>query len=286
MAAARKIRARKAGAKSRQAEGAGSSPRHTRARLRHTRAPTSVIPAPPSVIPAPQIRHTRACRGYLAARPPPVVPGIRRPKLDLGPKQRLSAARRTEMPCKRRSAGHSGPSTLRTALDMAPKSSLVRRRGGARPTTATPAPLRSVIPALRRGYLDERPPPAVPRIRRPKLDLGPKRRQSAARRTGMPCERRPAGHSGPSALRTGFGAVWGAGAALVEIPAAERGYDGGGGPSGGCQRHSVPRYPANAVRRATPDPQRCEQRWVCPPNQVWGDGEAGVAIPFPSHPRP
>ena len=97
---------------------------------------------------------------------------------------------------------------------MGPKSSLGRRKrvreGGWRRFGALvprmsryPRPS-TVIPALAAGISTRTAPNACPRIRRPKLNLepapgpnrGPKRRPSAARRTGVPCERALAGHSG------------------------------------------------------------------------------------------
>ena len=104
-----------------------------------------------------------------------------------------------------------------------------------------------VIPALAAGISPCPPPNAAPRSVAPDLIWGP---YGGCERRGVPnC---PANgrqrQLGPPALRTALGmgpksslgrrtggarrgleAVWGAGAALGEIPAAERGYDGGVG---------------------------------------------------------
>ena len=204
-------------------------PRHARPTTATPAAPFPAIPTPTTVIPAPR-------RGYLAERgtsapnrpQPSSRPPVRRPKLDLGPIRRWSAARRTEMPCKRASADHStlsaangvgyGPQIKFGATDLG-----ARHAGGDRSPRHchTRAPF-SVIPALRRGYLDERgtsapnrpQPSSRPPVRRPKLDLGPIRRSSAARRTEMPRKRRWRA-TPPSALRTALGwapnQVWGDG---------------------------------------------------------------------------
>ena len=132
--------------------------RNPAAPLRHLRAlsatpvATSAIPAPTSVIPAlAHFRHTRACRGYLAAnstQPPsrPSRPSVTRrhlrhtrahlrhtrtrpsvaPNLIWGPN---GGCRRHSAPrCPaNRVAGQFGTLALRTALGLGPRSSLGRR---------------------------------------------------------------------------------------------------------------------------------------------------------------
>ena len=191
-----------------------------------TGRPTTVIPA---------LR-----RGYLDERgtsapnrpQPSSRPPVRRPKLDLGPKRRSSAARRTGMPCERALADHSTPGAANSVgygpqikFGATEKEHRVMEATGhlppsrPRPTTVIPAPRHrhtrapfSVIPALRRGYLAERgtsapnrlQPSSRPPVRRPKLDLGPIRRPPAARRPEMPCKRRQRS-TPPPALRTALG---------------------------------------------------------------------------------
>ena len=171
------------------------------------RAPFSVIPA---------LR-----RGYLDVRgtdvphhlPTPFTPLFRRPKLDLGPMRRLLAARRSGVPCERalaaaRTLGAANGVGLRPQIKFG-----ATDPGGGRWEVDT-----SRYPRRSAGMTEKG---ARPPVRRPKLDLGAKRRWSAARGTGVSCERALAGHSG----------LW-------------------------C----------------------CERGWAWAPNQVWGDGSWGRAL--------
>ena len=107
-----------------------------------------------------------------------------------------------------------GPPALRTALGMGPKSSLGRRKRGAGAAGGgkkqrRPLPHRHPRPHHRHTRALPRvsrrvrhPSPKPPRIRRPRLDLGPKRRSLAAQRTEPSCERSSAATRTPGAANS------------------------------------------------------------------------------------
>ncbi len=119
----------------------------------------------------------------------------RRPRLDLGPKRRWSAGRGPERPANR-VGGWLGGWALRTTLGLGSRSSLERRteadRGGGGMRRRRRADSRSGA-----GMTEESP-------RRPRLDLGPKRRWSAGRGPERPANR-VGGWLGGWALRTTLG---------------------------------------------------------------------------------
>ena len=148
----------------------------------------------------------------------------RRPRLDLGPKRRWSAGRGPERPANR-VGGWLGGLALRTTLGMGSRSSLERRTGGDRGGGGMRRPPPHRFP-LGAGMTEERP-------RRPRLDLGPKRRWSAGRGPERPANR-VGGWLGGLALRTTLG--MGSRSSLERRTGGDRG-------GGGMRRPPPHRFP-------------------------------------------
>ena len=219
------------------------------------RAPPPSRPRPPPSYPRPPPSYPRSAAGISpSAAPAPQTtpqpssrPPVRRPKLDLGPIRRPLAARRLESSCERASAVARPPGAANSVgygpqikFGATEKEHRVMEATGHLPPSR-PRPT-TVIPAPRHRHT-RAPPPSYPR-------------PAAGISTSVAPAPRTASNPLHARRSVAPNLIW--------------------GPYGGGRRRGIPSRPANVVGGPL-HPQRCEQRWAWPPNQVWGDGKRSTA---------